>query len=193
MACAGAEKYTLLTAAARHRMAPDLYAPPGVGEREAEAGIGERVRESEVVALTVCVDDGVEDPVGLALPVSVGKDDFVGDIEGVGDVECEMLDGIGVSVELEVAVRVVEVVPVGEGVAEREGVEVDEAEPVLESEPLTEGDAEGVTVALGVSVAPAATDVENAVTHSAPVAGSRHVAHRQKGPVAPFPLLMENV
>jgi hypothetical protein len=37
MVCAGAEKYSLFTAAERHGTAPDLYKPPGEGVGEAES------------------------------------------------------------------------------------------------------------------------------------------------------------
>jgi hypothetical protein len=202
--CAGAEKYSLLTAAARHRTAPDLYKLPGEGVGEAESGVesgGERVREAVLVVLVVRVADGVGETVELAVPDGVSEADKVG--EGVMDGVLERVRlpvrlGSVDSVELGVVVTFVVAVPVGVGVAERVGEtemvgeDVDEGELVLELEPL----AEAVTEGDGVGVEerePAVKDAEKIAAQSGSPAGTRHVAHKQKGPAAPFPLLMEKL
>ena len=162
--CAGTEKYSLLTAAARHMTAPDLYKPPGVGVGEAESrvesGVGERVREAVEVTLAVREADGVGVAVEEAVPDGVDVPEKESELELDGELERVKLTlPKVVSEELGVAVKVIEAVPVGVGVAEREGVteregeEVDEGELVLELEPLaeavTEGDGDAVEERVG--------------------------------------------
>jgi hypothetical protein len=149
------------------------------------------VREAVLVALVVCVADGVREVVEVAVPDGVSVADTESVEEGVREtLPLETTDSVG----LGVAVKVVVAVPVGVAVDEMEGVEVDEAEPLLVSEPLAEGVTEGVGDAEEEGEGPAATDAEKVATQSVlPAAGKRHVAHKQKGPVAPFPLLTEKV
>lgn len=142
------------------------------------------------MALVVCVADGVREVVEVAVPDVVCVADTEGVVEGVRET---LPVGATDSVGLGVAEKVVVAVPVGVAVDEREGVEVDEAEPLLVSEPLAEGVTEGVGDAEEEGEGPAATAAENVAAHSPPAAGSRQVAHKQKGPVAAFPLLMEKV